>query len=125
MQNLIKALGNDIKRQGKNWVARCPVHNDSDFAMTIKEDGNRILAHCFACGANGLDLYRHLDLLLDELMGEKRENQVPRHIIEKAKEDKWFIAIYESDVNKGVRPSLHEKRRYRQAKERVKVLNRV
>lgn len=122
MNKLIEALGNDIKRQGKNWVARCPVHKDKDFAMTIKEQDGKVLAHCFACGANGLDLYRALDLPLDELMGEKQENRAPRHIIEKAKEDKWFIAIYEADVKQGVKPTLQEKRRYRMAKERVKIL---
>ena len=122
MNKLIAALGNNIRKSGKNWVARCPVHNDKDFAMSIKEDGNRVLAHCFACGANGLALYRALDLPLDELMGGEQENTVPRHVIEKAKEDRWFIAIYESDVKKGIKPTLNEKRRYRMAKERVRVL---
>jgi hypothetical protein len=122
MNKLIAALGNNIRKSGKNWVARCPVHNDKDFAMSIKEDGNRVLAHCFACGANGLALYRALDLPLDELMGGEQENTVPRHVIEKAKEDRWFIAIYESDVKKGIKPTLSEKRRYRMAKERVRVL---
>jgi len=122
MNKLIAALGNNIRKSGKNWVARCPVHNDKDFAMSIKEDGNRVLAHCFACGANGLALYRALDLPLDELMGGEQENTVPRHVIEKAKEDRWFIAIYESDVKKGIKPTLNEKRRYRMAKERIRVL---
>lgn len=122
MNKLLEALGNNIKRQGNNWVARCPVHGDKDFAMSIREDGNRVLAHCFACGANGYDLYKHLDLPLDELMGEQKEKKIPRQIIEKAKEDKWFIAIYESDVSKGIRPTLQEKRRYRMAKERVRII---
>ena len=122
MNKLIAALGNNIRKSGKNWIARCPVHNDKDFAMSIKEDGNRVLAHCFACGANGLALYRALDLPLDELMGGEQENTVPRHVIEKAKEDRWFIAIYESDVKKGIKPTLNEKRRYRMAKERIRVL---
>lgn len=117
MENLIRALGSDIKPRGKNqWMARCRVHNDKDFAMSIKQcqDGS-IVAYCFACQANGLDLYNNLGLDLDELFGGKKGDFMPQSIKDQLSEDKMFIAIYESDVEKGVKPKLTEKKRYKLA----------
>ena len=116
MQKLLAALGDNVKPRGKDYIARCQVHNDKDFAMSIKQvsDGS-IIAHCFACGANGLDLYKALGLDLDELFGGKKGDFIPQAIKDQLSEDKMFIAIYESDVSKGVNPKLSEKRRYRLA----------
>jgi hypothetical protein len=117
MQNLLIALGDNVKPRGQGYIARCPVHNDKDFAMTIKQlSDSSVIAHCFACGANGLDLYKSLGLDLDELFGGKENNRlVPVYITDQLEEDKLFIAIYDSDVSKGVSPKLSEKRRYKLA----------
>lgn len=120
MQQLIAALGNDIKKSGKGWVARCKVHNDKDFAMSIKEcENGSIVAHCFACGANGLDLYKALGLDLSELFGERESTHIPDNIRSQYQEDKFYIAIYESDINKGISPTLKDKRRMKLAKART------
>lgn len=121
MNNLLNALGSNIKkRPGNNgYIARCPVHNDKDFAMVVDEKDGKVIAHCFACGANGYDLYKCLDLPLDELMGESEQLTISREKRDKMEEDKWFIAIYDSDVKKGIKPTLNEKRRYRLAKARL------
>ena len=114
MQQLLAALGNNIKPRGKDWLARCPVHNDKDFAMSVKQvsDGS-VIAHCFSCGANGLDLYKSLGLDLDELFGGKENTFIPNGIKDQLEEDKYFIAIYKSDVNRGIKPTLADKRRYK------------
>tara|TARA_R110002012_G_scaffold81049_3_gene205327 strand:+ start:111 stop:503 length:393 start_codon:yes stop_codon:yes gene_type:complete len=116
MQKLLAALGDNVKPRGKDYIARCPVHNDKDFAMSIKQvsDGS-VIAYCFACQANGVDLYKALGLDLDELFGGKKGDFIPQAIKDQLSEDKMFIAIYESDVSKGVNPKLSEKRRYRLA----------
>lgn len=123
MNNLLNALQGNIKPAGRDkWTARCPTHNDKDFAMSIKlcSDGS-VMAHCHACGANGLDLYQTLGLDLDELFGGKHNSDdfVPNGIREQYKDDKFFAAVYEADTGKGIRPALSDKRRYKLAKARM------
>jgi hypothetical protein len=43
-------------------------------------------------------------------------------MIEKAKEDVWYIEIFENEKRKGTRITYNEWKRYRLAKERVKIL---
>ena len=121
MQQLLAALGDNVKPRGKDWIARCPVHGDKDFAMTIKQcSDNSVVAHCFACGANGLDLYRHLGLDLKELFGDKdNSNFIPNDIKDQYEEAKFFIKIYESDVGNGIKPKLADKRTYKLSLARV------
>jgi len=121
MKQLLATLGNNIKPRGKDWIARCPIHNDKDFAMSVRQnpDGS-VMAHCFACGANGLDLYKTLNLDLDELFGCKQQDQVaPQFIKDQYQEDKFFIAIFDADTSKGMHPTLKDKRRYRLAQARI------
>jgi hypothetical protein len=131
MKQLMAALGDDIKPNGKNWVARCRVHNDKDFAMSIKQvsDGS-VLAHCHACGANGLDLYRALDLDLDELYGGRKlegrklestgKPYCPPHIREEYEVDKWVFFIYCDYVAQGKKISWKDRKRVNLARARIK-----
>ena len=116
MQKLLAALGDNVKPRGKDYIARCQVHNDKDFAMSIKQvsDGS-VIAYCFACQANGVDLYKALGLDLDELFGGKKSDFIPQGIKDQLSEDKMFIAIYNADVEKGIKPRLNDKRRYKLA----------
>jgi len=123
MQQLISALGDDIKARGRDkWVARCRVHNDKDFAMSIEQRADSsVIAHCHACGANGLDLYKALNLDLDELFGGKENNQVvPNNIVNQLSDDKWFCAIYESDVKNGRQIAWVDQKKYKISKARIK-----
>jgi hypothetical protein len=122
MQKLIAALGNDIKPRGKNWVARCRVHNDKDFAMSIKEerDGS-VVAHCHACGANGLDLYKELGLDLDELFGGRQLDRgarqyCPSSIRDEYETERWIVRIYEGSEEE---KSEDDTARYKKAARRV------
>lgn len=123
MRQLIAALGTDIKAQGKNWVARCPVHNDKDFAMGIKqvEDGS-VIANCFSCGANGLDLYKHLELDLDELFGGRKQDKqyCPQKVRDEYFVDKFAIKIFEKAEEKGEKATWNDRKRYKLAVARVK-----
>ena len=124
MRQLIAALGADIKASGKNWVARCPVHGDKDFAMSIKSsDVGGVMAHCHACGANGLDLYRALGLNLDELFGKKLERGgawMPQNIADTLHSDRLCLDFYREDLAAGKTPSLVDKRRAKLAEARIK-----
>jgi hypothetical protein len=36
------------RRSGAGWVARCPAHDDRSPSLSIRDDGGRVLAHCFS-----------------------------------------------------------------------------
>ena len=45
------------RKSGAGWTVCCPVHGEKNPSMSIKEGRKGdIIAHCFACGANGMDL---------------------------------------------------------------------
>lgn len=49
---LIQSQGHQPKKQGKDWVMRCPFHDDKTPSLVISEGTN--LWHCFgACGVGG------------------------------------------------------------------------
>jgi len=123
MQQLIAALNDDIKPRGRDkWIARCPVHNDKDFAMSIEQRADSsVIAYCHACGAKGLDLYRALNLDLDELFGGKENNRVvPNNIVNQLSDDKWFCKVYESDESSGRDIAWTDKKQYKISKARIK-----
>lgn len=121
MNQLIAALGSDIKPSGKNWTARCPVHGDKDFAMSIEQaDDLSVLAHCHACGANGVDLYKHLGLDLDELFGGKKldKRPIPPHIVEKFEHECMVFMIARFKYRRNAL-NYRDKKRYRLAMARM------
>lgn len=48
---LIESQGHDLTRRGKDWVLRCPFHEDGTPSLVVTEAKN--LYHCFGCGAGG------------------------------------------------------------------------
>ena len=124
MNQLLAALGSDIKKSGKNWTARCPCHKDKDFAMSIKEceDGS-IVAYCFSCGANGLDLYRTLQLDLSELFGktlERESNYASDAIRDEYLLEQFVMLIYRGDVKAGKTISIVDRKRAKLAEAKIK-----
>ena len=51
MQRLVEASGVALKKGGKDWLGRCPFHED-DTASLVASPGKN-LWHCFGCGAAG------------------------------------------------------------------------
>jgi len=56
------------------------------------------------------------------LFRDPRKNEIPRAVMEKAEEDLFFIEIFENEKRKGSRITYNDLKRYRLAKERVKLL---
>lgn len=124
MQSLINALGDNIREIGhEKYKARCPVHGDKDFAMSIRRtETGSIVAHCFACQANGYDLYKHLNLDLDELFGGRTQktDRPPKYLLE----DKLMIEMYERAKANKEKIRYSDEKRYRLARARLdKYLN--
>ena len=51
LKRLIEGQGHDLMRRGKDWVMRCPFHDDVSPSLVVTESKN--LYHCFGCGAAG------------------------------------------------------------------------
>jgi hypothetical protein len=122
VDSLIRALGENIRSVGTDkWICRCPVHNDKDFAMSIKRNhDNSVMAHCFACGANGLGLYRALDLDLSEMFGDNDSKSfIPEQIKSTYLEDKIVAAMHKAARERGDYISLQDNKRNRLAVARM------
>jgi DNA primase len=51
VQRLVEESGLELKRGGKDWIARCPFHEDDTASLVVSPVKN--LWHCFGCGAAG------------------------------------------------------------------------
>jgi len=51
VQRLVEAGGIELKKSGKDFIGRCPFHDDATASMVITPAKN--LWHCFGCGAAG------------------------------------------------------------------------
>ena len=51
VQRLVEASGVELKRGGKDWLGRCPLHEDDTASLVVSPTKN--LWHCFGCGAAG------------------------------------------------------------------------
>jgi DNA primase len=45
VQLLVKASGVDLKKAGKDWIGRCPFHDDREASLVVSSAKN--LWHCF------------------------------------------------------------------------------
>lgn len=78
--------------------------------------------HCFGCQADGMEVMKALRLSPSFLFRDPRRNEIPKAVLEKAEEDLYFIDIFEQEKAKGNRITYNDLKRYRLAKERVKLL---
>jgi DNA primase len=111
-----------VRQRGDKYWACCPVHDDKNPSMTLTEEDGKVLIHCFSCQANGQEVVEKLGLPASVLFRDKKRGSIPAKVIEKAKEDVWFIEVYESEQKKGARITYNDWKRYKLAKERVKLL---
>ncbi len=51
VERLVEAAGLELKKSGKDWIARCPFHEDDTASLVVTPSKN--LWHCFGCGAAG------------------------------------------------------------------------
>jgi DNA primase catalytic core len=51
VERLVAASGTLLKKSGKDWVGRCPFHEDDTASLVVTPAKN--LWHCFGCGVGG------------------------------------------------------------------------
>jgi len=51
VQRLVEASGVELKKGGKDWLGRCPFHEDREASLVVSPGKN--LWHCFGCAIGG------------------------------------------------------------------------
>jgi hypothetical protein len=51
VQRLVEASGIELKKAGKDWLGRCPFHDDGEPSLVVSPGKN--LWHCFGCQVGG------------------------------------------------------------------------
>ncbi len=51
VQRLVESSGVELKKSGKDWLGRCPFHEDDTASLVVTPAKN--LWHCFGCGVGG------------------------------------------------------------------------
>ena len=119
-----------VRNAGQDkWRIPCPSHGGKGFNMMISErsDGS-VGAHCFVCGANGVDLIESLNLPMKELFAPDSEYQRPlvtKKMQTQAQEDEAVLMVAKGYKERGERMTLEDKRRVRLAKARLEGIQQL
>jgi len=95
-----------VRKTGNGYRASCPVHGeDKDPSLSIAHRDGKIIMHCFACLANGLEVVQALGISPDILFDEKREFvRDPNWLLKKTvAEDDTLILIAQAAEQRGER----------------------
>lgn len=93
VQRLIETSGFELKKSGKDWITRCPFHEDATASLVVSPAKN--LWHCFGCGAAGGPI--------DWVM--KLRGISFRHAVEQLREGITSLAAQSAGVNPTVKNS--------------------
>lgn len=119
-----------VRNAGQDkWRIPCPSHGGKGFNMMISErsDGS-VGAHCFVCGANGVDLIEALNLPMKELFAPDNDYQRPvvsKKMQTQAQEDEAVLMVAKGYKERGERMTLEDKRRVRLAKARLEGIQQL
>lgn len=124
------------KQHGRNWLARCPAHEDRKPSLTVTEGADsRVIVHCFA-GCSVESIVGALGLELDALFPERpvpihegraRPHRVkfnPHHIIDAVSEEITLLAVYSAMLDRGETPTPEDRARMRVSAARIEEARR-
>jgi CheY-like chemotaxis protein len=113
-----------VKKTASGYIACCPVHNDKNPSMSVTEKDGVVLMHCFSCGANGLDVANSLQISPSALFTDvMMPVTMTRRLKSDLQTDAYVISIYESTKQSNGRLTYNDFKRYKLARERIKVLD--
>jgi CheY-like chemotaxis protein len=92
--------------------------------MSVTEKDGVVLMHCFSCGANGLDVANSLQISPSALFTDvMMPVTMTRRLKSDLQTDAYVISIYESTKQSNGRLTYNDFKRYKLARERIKVLD--
>ena len=113
-----------VKKTPSGYVACCPVHDDKNPSMSVTEKDGVVLMYCFSCGANGLDVANSLQISPSALFTDvMMPVTMTRRLKSDLQTDAYVISIYESTKQSNGRLTYNDFKRYKLARERIKVLD--
>lgn len=118
IEDILGSLDKVKRLAGGKYQACCPVHGDKNPSMSLTEKDGRVLIHCFACGAKGIDVVKELGLPASVLFEKPlNSSQVTDYQRKKLLQDQefstMFVNIYEAAESRGDYISLDDKRKYK------------
>lgn len=91
------------------WIACCPAHDDKTPSLTIKQEGDKVLLHCFAQCSKPSVLSALIGRGLWYETGKKGyEVERPRYCEDQLERCKWFCLVWNSQVRNDKVPSKSE-----------------
>lgn len=119
MLDLERILGSleKVRRQGKNYTACCPVHDDNSPSMSIREVDDKILIYCHACGAKGPEVVQAIGLKPDVLFDKPFEREEDKHWLlnKKADWDDTMLMMAHETLSQGKTISYNDYKEIKQA----------
>ena len=94
VERLVEASGIELKKSGKDWLGRCPFHEDDTASLVVTPAKN--LWHCFGCGIGG----GPIDWVI------KRQGVSFRHAVELLREGVTSLAAEGATVKRSTVRSL-------------------
>ena len=117
-----------VRQHGDRYRSVCPVHDGNNpTALSLKEEDGKVLIHCHACLAKGPEVVRAIGLTDAALFNDEPQRTGGKSYFSQeqknqAREDEYFIEIYNTQIAQGHQPSREEFRRFKLSQQRVKIL---
>ena len=117
-----------VRQHGDRYRSVCPVHDGNNpTALSLKEEDGKVLIHCHACLAKGPEVVRAIGLTDAALFNDAPQRTGGKSYFSQeqknqAREDEYFIEIYNTQIAQGHQPSREEFRRFKLSQQRVKIL---
>ena len=116
----VQPIGND------RYKAICPAHDDRSPSLAIKDDGGRLLLHCFS-GCQTIDVLDAIGLDFADIMPEKVEGNFKKDrkpfyamdILSIIKFEATLVYTYASCITKGLTLTSADKERLLLASSRI------
>ena len=127
LQEIIERL-DKVRQHGDRYRSVCPVHDGNNpTALSLKEEDGKVLIHCHACLAKGPEVVRAIGLTDAALFNDAPQRTGGKSYFSQeqknqAREDEYFIEIYNTQIAQGHQPSKEEFRRFKLSQQRVKIL---
>jgi len=106
-----------VRKQGKGYVACCPVHDDNSPSMSIHEADGKILMYCHACGARGPEIVAALGMKPEVLFSQPFKREEDKHwLLNKKREwDETVILLAHETLKSGGQISYSDYRVVRES----------
>ena len=101
-----------------HYIARCPAHDDSSPSLNIQEAKDKLLLHCHA-GCSIEQVCEAVDVSMRDLFNASDNYVKPTYTDDERTFDKFMVAIFETEREKGLSYSERDEEIYVKSKLRL------